>query len=302
MSFQDIPKDLARDIFELAAHPDRLSARATSLSLVSREVQSWTDICLFRNIAFKSTMRTRAERSFLDAIISDDRSPRLEQARKYVRTISSQDQPDPEGLIERFVSVCPLLESIALWHMSPKSQMLNLSISSLRKMTFYDDMGKDSLHFSLRYPLFHSLTHLDLGGWSYKDWPRIRNAGIREMTSITHLVLSGLSDGSIRVTEIISEMSSHLPPNLHLLFLLLDEGQVEELLMIGASFHYDSRVVVAIDDPDFGSFYEALGVHVNDGIAWTSWTGETKWEESFWCQSNRLRDAKRLLEASTKKR
>ncbi|KAH8826081.1 hypothetical protein DL96DRAFT_1681289 [Flagelloscypha sp. PMI_526] len=297
MIFQDIPKDLVQDIFELAASSDNSRRSAIHFSLVSREVQSWTDKFLFRNIVVPLNRSNAKQVAFLDAFISNNRPPRFERARKYIRSFFFQDSDDSHGRIERFVMLCPKLHSIALWARSPKPALLDAKISSLRMMTLYDDGSLvDSLSF-LRCPIFLSLTHLDLGSWHFGQWHRIRDAGIRELISLTHLVVNGAEDNAPSVKVIIPDVTSQFPPNLRFLLLLFEEDQIMELLSIEPEFQYDPRIAIAIDSPLPHSPYASLEVQVNTRNAWAAWKGEVAWEDTFWCQSEELKTSKMLLQA-----
>ncbi|KAH8826089.1 hypothetical protein DL96DRAFT_1816531 [Flagelloscypha sp. PMI_526] len=292
MTFPNIPKDIAREIIELAALPTTdLSLRnATRLSLVSHEVQKWADKFLYRHIVFPYIRLSARAAFFVETFVSDNPSLRMIRARSLVYTFSSRQSEDSLNHVGRFIALCSHLFSLALVSMRPTPLILNLTIPSLRRMTFNSFHPVDSF----QSPLFRPLTHLDLCASEIAQWEQLRTAGLTQMEYLSHLVLRATKSDQQLETVIIEAMT-FLQPSLRLLLLVLDESLVNEFLMRREDIRYSPRIVIAVDTPVPRPKYEELGLDVNFSGRWKTWTGKLCEERTFWFKADQMLEATHLL-------
>ncbi|KAH8804182.1 hypothetical protein DL96DRAFT_636027 [Flagelloscypha sp. PMI_526] len=281
-SFQDVPVDIARLIFESAAVSDRSTACA--LSCVSREVQFWSDPFLFRNVVIQDEGTVReAMLEFIDNFISEDPPSRILRARDYVQRFSTKQDNDQENRIPKFIGLCTALESLCLWTLDLTAPFLPINIPSLRKISFSSfDKGPQTFNV----PLFHSVTHLEIDS---ADPISIWKAELSSMSSLTHLVLVLLDQNKIATA--ISTVSCSLPSHLQVLLLVM--RRTEQSSLEGIS--YDERIVIGVslrsnEVPSESNSY-AEYVYEED---WAAWTGETSEVDTCWAKAELLlRDKQR---------
>ncbi|KAH8824195.1 hypothetical protein DL96DRAFT_1613351 [Flagelloscypha sp. PMI_526] len=271
-----LPLDLAKLIIEFAASDDWSLRTSISLSLVSKEVQTWSDVYFFRDIVIEEDAIPLKTKTFMTEFSQENPPLRLHTARSHVRTFSTkqsdkEDTEDEEEVVFRFLALCSNLHSIALWHMSVPSGLLDLSIPSLRRLSF--GAGKhDQVSFSM--PLFNSITHLEIAGYNSSEWPALWSAGLRSIPSLTHLALDALP-----LSDCQSDLLKRLPASFSLV-LVRNIETYESELMQGVD---DPRIVVFTDSDDIGLPFLDI---FSDGFH--AWTGQQPEEETYWVQGEKL--------------
>ncbi|KAH8828870.1 hypothetical protein DL96DRAFT_1679424 [Flagelloscypha sp. PMI_526] len=112
----NLPFDIIRLIFEFSAFESLESGR--TLSLVSKEVQRWTDPHLFRIVqghGFVSSYTTNRGLSLLDRMCAHDASPRIVHARQYVRVVAWKERVIFQFDLERALDTFPNATQLCLW-------------------------------------------------------------------------------------------------------------------------------------------------------------------------------------------
>ncbi|KAH8818788.1 hypothetical protein DL96DRAFT_1621944 [Flagelloscypha sp. PMI_526] len=295
-NFSVIPPELLMLIVSFAAAS--CPRTATKLSLVSRQVQSWSDPHIFRNIVIEDDCGApeQLEEDY-ELVVAEDASPRLLRARTYVRTFSSRQSDTTESQFCKFFSLCPNLFSIAFWEAPLPLDMASLSFPTLRRMAFQETKG-----LSLESLLFKTVTHLDLVGWTFS---RLPDLGVKRMTSLTHLMLSSWSIDTSHDEE---ELLKGAAPCLRLLILRLNDdypmpaGDLRKyvpcVLPVASPEEYED------EDEDEGEKKEVEKEEV-PGIpnfdvcgdkAFKEWCGKTPEEDSFWLKAEKLLESLRKLE------
>ncbi|KAH8804178.1 hypothetical protein DL96DRAFT_1631411 [Flagelloscypha sp. PMI_526] len=261
-TFQNVPIDVARLIIEIAALSDSSLCTARALSCVSSAVQLWSDPFLFQNIVIRH-----------EGAVPDAMFPRA-----YVKTFSTKQETDQEDTIPRFISLCSALQSLCLWSLEPDPSYFSTSVPSPRKMSlsFFDD----SLTF--RMPLFQSVTHLELASFTPDERQIMWDADISSLPYLTHLVLD-VRDEVDDMVSTISNLSSHVSPNLKVLLLILSRYQKDSLN--GISYH--DKIVLDVGanlEHPFHTVDDEVGDDFVDvfHLGWRAWTGQMLEEETFW--------------------
>ncbi|KAH8826069.1 hypothetical protein DL96DRAFT_1816516 [Flagelloscypha sp. PMI_526] len=294
----EFPLDLVMEIIELASSLDLFRQTACSLSLVSHEIQAWSDKYLYRNLYIRSGGEC-VSRDFMERFVSDDAPSRFKRARPYVLGfVSRQDSNPHENIVERLMAVCPNLCSLALWDLllpvtfvSPGYVFPNLKrvcISDLSART------SESSHISFRHPAFEHVTHLDLASFELSEWSLVWSAGIDSMPSLTHVILdfTRVDDRPLPISQAVS----HMPPTLQVLILLVENDDFEDL--IGKEI--DFRVVFLVEESDGSRIMltgEVLRGDVNGNQGFHMWAGEIQECESYWSKADQVVKARRLLKA-----
>ncbi|KAH8818789.1 hypothetical protein DL96DRAFT_1820188 [Flagelloscypha sp. PMI_526] len=299
-TFGVMPTELVTLIVSLAAAS--CPQTAAKLSLVSRQVQSWSDPHIFRNIVFGDDSWSAEDLDeHFSLAIADDASPRLVRGRSYIRTFSSKQYEKSTGQFCKFISLCPNIFSIAFWDAELPLGITSLSIPTLRRMSFQETSG-----LSLQSPLFKTVTHLDLAGWKFSSLPTL---GVRNMTSLTHLVLSS---ATIDVSHVEEEVLKGAAPSLRLLILRLYEDApplpAEDLRKLRKSL----PCVLPLTAPEECEDEEGEGekgeiekeevpwlasFDVSCDTAFEEWCREIPEEDSFWHKAEKLLENLRLEES-----
>ncbi|KAH8826088.1 hypothetical protein DL96DRAFT_1607143 [Flagelloscypha sp. PMI_526] len=285
---EDLPVDLAREIIELAAASDTSRQTARSLSLVSREIQSWSDRFHFQNLVEDPS--GPEEKDFLAHFVSDQPSNRLKRARLYVLRFASRRSYDHQGHIG-----CPNLTSLALWAVELPAlfQHPNQSLPNLRRLCFSFVYGGASA-ISFRSPAFQNVTHMDLGAWAVEDWPTFWQAGTELMGSLTHLVLNGKSARTEERQNLISEAMSHMPPALRVLIVIVEEETLPDIV----NEQYDPKVVFIVEHSSLPSGFGEIRGHVNGGDAFEMWSGEGNENLTYWSVAESVVEDRSMLKPS----
>ncbi|KAF9263746.1 hypothetical protein L218DRAFT_864298 [Marasmius fiardii PR-910] len=156
-TFHDLPAEIQRDIFELAAEGHR--GTATQLALVSKPVQNWIEWSIYHTIVLDFP-RKRTQ-LFLQTLHSRPSSFFATRVQRLYLTdqVSISDA-------HKILSVCTGVSSLACWahpgHETGFKPLLgtNCSLSrlSIRIQTLVDSTDNVPFHHSL----FRNLTHLDI--------------------------------------------------------------------------------------------------------------------------------------------
>ncbi|KAH8832120.1 hypothetical protein DL96DRAFT_1812829 [Flagelloscypha sp. PMI_526] len=312
--------DVARHIIELAASDDTPKRKtARDLSLVSKQVQSWADPWIFRDVVVSSRLASTPICRLIDAVIhSSPKQPRFQRITNCIQTFTCTAINDPENRIPRFLECCPNIFSIALRGISLPVKALSARgcYANLRKACFLDftyDSKKAGQSSEpriplLRLPLFQNLTHLDWSSWDFKDWSTVlwKEAGLASVPSLTHLAMTADDEDEQGqplngLTEIFRALSEEckLPPSLKVLLLLVSEGHMHSLSHDDTE-NYDSRIVLALSgplcidsDPEFDN-HDAIDLLNCGWRVWRHWTDPI----SFWDAAERVLQRRNFKEAS----
>ncbi|KAH8804108.1 hypothetical protein DL96DRAFT_1631891 [Flagelloscypha sp. PMI_526] len=290
-NFANIPVEVARLIIENATSNQ---STATALSCVSREIQLWSDSVLFRNIVIESTnWTTDSIARFVRSYISDNPSPRIYRARSFVKTFAvKQSKDNGDDQILRFVSLSSAIHTFCLWTINLTPPFFTLDIPSLRRISFpcFNGIPK-----TFKDPLFHSITHLELGGLdhSYDEGLTFWNKGMSSMPSLTHLILNVEEDCISFLLNIVARIPSQLE-----LLLVLHPGELKNRL---SGVPFDERVIMGVlvrfgepplvNGPDEEDLFLIASV-------WHSWSGQIPEENTIWARAERMLKKKREKQVS----
>ncbi|KAH8804183.1 hypothetical protein DL96DRAFT_1631424 [Flagelloscypha sp. PMI_526] len=284
--FSDIPIDVARLVFEIAATSDQQTACA--LSYVSQQVQSWSDPFLFRHIVIIALVSLdEAMLRFIDSFISKDPSPRIRRARGYVKTISSKQYDDGYSRIPNFVRRYSSLESLRLRSLTSTHLLFKLIVPSLRKLSFpYHDTDI----MTRNMPLFYAITHLEVDAYeTFTIWDA--DFDISAMPSLTHLTVVMNKNRINDMNTVITTVSAYIPPRFKLLLLLLRRGQKNSL----EGVTYDERIILGVL-PRLGDVANDMDAELDDVFEdeWGDGTAQSVKEGTRWDRAERmLRDKRR---------
>ncbi|KAH8824209.1 hypothetical protein DL96DRAFT_1613387 [Flagelloscypha sp. PMI_526] len=266
-----LPLDLARLVIEFTASADWSLQTVTALSLVSKEVQSWSDRYLFRDIVVGDDGLPRTE-EFMRDFAQDNAPIRFQTARSYVRTFSTQATDGDERLALKFLLCCTNIHSIAFWHMTIPSPLRDRSIPSLERLSFSPG---DDARLSFSAPLFRTITHLEIAGYDSSDWPVLWSAGLSSMPSLTHLVLDALPDVKPHI-----HLLSNLPDSVRIIMLRF--GRITQATRVAD----DPRIVCfASQEQNASEGFPHLDIFVE---GFHTWTGKKFEDETYWTIGERL--------------
>ncbi|KAH8818786.1 hypothetical protein DL96DRAFT_1621936 [Flagelloscypha sp. PMI_526] len=276
----ELPIEILMVVISLAAAS---SPRvAVNLSLVSHEVQRWSDSHLFKNIVIQDSHIPRAMEVLLDSFILKNASARFLQARNYVRTFSTKQVKDNKKRLPKFISRCPNLFSIALWNYPLPLGISSLIMPSLRRVAFPNTRG-----LSFESPIFRTVTHLELVNW---DIPIPPSLGLQSMKYLTHLILSPWGFYPLGIDQAAVEL---FPLGLQILFLALKENGVH-MRHWPPRRGTDIKYLLPVTGPNVSvPGIENLDVYGDE--AFKVWSGEIPEEESFWVKGERLLQSSRRL-------
>ncbi|KAH8834441.1 hypothetical protein DL96DRAFT_1810711 [Flagelloscypha sp. PMI_526] len=199
-----LPVDIARIIVEIAADSHSV---ACSLSLVSHQVHFWADPTLFRNIKISSNNVGIKMKAFISRFISPNPTARLLRAREYIQIFSTKQIDDEAEEIPRFLACCTRLFSVCIWSVEMRPSFFDLSIPTLKRLSFSRFVSTMDLSFQL--PIFRSVTHLDLTPIPFDRWNELWDANLSFIPNLTHLALD-FSEDPAYFNEIISTISSNI--------------------------------------------------------------------------------------------
>ncbi|KAH8828966.1 hypothetical protein DL96DRAFT_1596115 [Flagelloscypha sp. PMI_526] len=264
-----LPLDILRLLFEFSASTGHESARA--LSLVSKEVQCWTDPYLFRtlhgnNLYYSETSRT----SLFDQICTPDASPRFVLARKYIRAVAWKDYVH-KSKVTQALDYFPYMSQLCLWgnifpfqprDSEDQSFQITQGYPFLRRVSacMYELGTLPSNSFDT--PFWMTITHLQLrlGGLISSPQSAFQLPLFVNMRSLTHLaLLSATSEKEPDVELAFSRLKLAFAPSLVLcLVALMTPVRVNRKVwlaeMVSTSFNADERFVMwsfaSSDTPD----------------------------------------------------
>jgi hypothetical protein len=227
---QELPSDLARLIIEESALTD--ARTGFSLLQVSRQVQSWAERIVFRNVIVDSDA---VAHKLLGPLLTSSKSPSY-----YANTIKSlcMTYTVPVEDMEAVLSACRGVEYLACWGqpLLPRSihtvAFINLVTSlplhslSLRVREFIAEQDPD-------LAMFEGVKFLDI-----RDtfWPSWSWKGIASLKNLTHISLTSFSDTFPKDDSMLNALTRLLAQCYHLQVLLirslkyLNEIKANELL------------------------------------------------------------------------
>ncbi|KAH8798453.1 hypothetical protein DL96DRAFT_1824693 [Flagelloscypha sp. PMI_526] len=217
----------------------------------------------------------------MESFASDNPPPRLKRARHYVQRVAMKQSFDNNGLLRKFISVCPQLRSLALWSLPAHAELCLLSLLHLQKLTFGKTFDKD---ISFSSSLFHFITHLELVSYPTSGWEFLWAKGLANMSGLTHLVLDATEITPQRgsLLPFVSDASDHMPSNLFVLLLYVDARQPAPDDDI-----YDEKIILAIRDRPIAGAHPIFPF-VN--LDWDGWTGEP---ETLWIKAELILEQKK---------
>ncbi|KAH8814745.1 hypothetical protein DL96DRAFT_1684985 [Flagelloscypha sp. PMI_526] len=282
----NLPLDILRLLLEFSASAWLESAKA--LSLVSREVQGWTDPHFFQ-IVEGSFLFGEYRISLLDRMCMSDASPRLVLARNYVRAAAWRNFVPQQSYIKQALDHFPNLVQLCLWNNVFPFEPKNGSWSSLQPFEItqkYPSLRRvatclnDLLNVpqnAFGSPFWTTVTHLHL---TYSHAISSRHSPFElplfvTMPSLTHIALSTILGGrnERNVDLAFSRVTATLPPSLKLCLLYITPPQNEPrrpwlARMVITSHEFDERIVMWSMTPEDNTD-ELVGTSVDDNFrAW----------------------------------
>ncbi|KAH8795950.1 hypothetical protein DL96DRAFT_1192639 [Flagelloscypha sp. PMI_526] len=172
LALEGLPNDIRLLLFGFAASANHTAA--LSLSLVSKEVQSWTDPQLFRflHCSARGWFQDALVEGIIAELCSPTASPRLARARNYVRVIACRNHISDVTQIGKWLATFPYLTQIALG-----------------STTLPPNPSKPHFDFTKSYPYLKRVYLGDLGPYKHFLPPSIHLGGFTTpfWKAITHL-------------------------------------------------------------------------------------------------------------------
>ncbi|KAH8828714.1 hypothetical protein DL96DRAFT_1595412 [Flagelloscypha sp. PMI_526] len=126
----DLPLDILRTILEI--HAGTSPRNASNLSVVSPQVQQWTDPALFRTIILREESYGQRD-AFVDMFAGQTPlSKRVSQGLEMTRVVHLTS-PLPLPVVERFINLCPAIYQLSI-HGAKLGPLLILNQPHLRHM------------------------------------------------------------------------------------------------------------------------------------------------------------------------
>ncbi|KAF6741917.1 hypothetical protein DFP72DRAFT_941100 [Ephemerocybe angulata] len=300
--FQDLPEDLARLVFEAAAHD--VDKPNWSCALVSTTVRSWVEPILYRRIVidtpWKMTLLGQTM-SHHPAKAPAFFSTHVEQI--YIIIRRDRLNPSYSDLYSlELLSACPNITLLDFDHRTEGGEKPSLKIGqhaawrAMRPKRLYirDEMFMPShRHFRVdENPIFTALTHLEL------KWDVIRNGAVTtwawdtlsRLTTLTHLCISvqPMTDTLVRRIGAVHlhTATSYFPPSLILCVFSVSFWpwalENARIIVTSNGETLDRRVVVAVNR----SYYFQELERGDDGL----WVNQTIWRWSNGSQEARKDD------------
>ncbi|KAH8828928.1 hypothetical protein DL96DRAFT_1595990 [Flagelloscypha sp. PMI_526] len=253
----NLPLDVLRLLFEFSASANFESAK--TLSLISKEVQLWTDPHLFQIVqGFGISHTKRLKISLGDRMCMSNTSPRLILARRYVRAVAWEKHPPDKIGIEMALEIFPNLVQLCIRsclpygpESMPHGFVITHSYPTLRRMTT-SLLGHSPFPPNIfESPFWTTLTHLQIKylRFKYDFEPSFPSPLFINMRSLTRLALLYTYHVELDVDIALSRIKETLPSSLILCLLSLaappdlDRGPwLAEL--VKASFKVDERIVI----------------------------------------------------------
>ncbi|KAH8822145.1 hypothetical protein DL96DRAFT_344188 [Flagelloscypha sp. PMI_526] len=220
----NLPFDIIRVIFEFSASAHTTGALA--LTLVSREVQSWSDPHLFKFLV-DSEKGSRAFQS-LEDMSSDGASPRLIRAREYVRAVAHRFRVWKVSFLQQYLALLPNIQRLYLWLIpfpnKEHDEMFNFSQvhPSLREVSILLPDAYDLAHNAFSRPFWSKITHLQVSPQSplsYAASPFAVASLFAGMSSLTHLVIEDRILRDVDANTAVSRVVASLPASRELCLL-----------------------------------------------------------------------------------
>ncbi|KAH8828896.1 hypothetical protein DL96DRAFT_1708068 [Flagelloscypha sp. PMI_526] len=287
-----LPLDILRLLLEYSASISFKSAQ--TLSLVSKEVQQWTDPYLFQTVQGARDNHSSMP-YLLDRMCMTDASPRFVLARNYVRAIAWKGALSKRSSVKHALDCFPNLTQLCLWgNLFPfrswhdkyvvESLEITQNYPSLRRVAtgIYTQLGLPPDAFGS--PFWMTITHLQV---NYSDAISLDASAFQlplftTMSSLTHLALFPHTTWSESNTDLaLSRVRHSFPPSLSLCLLsfVAPEGIDRRLWLAkvaNASLKVDKRIVIStsvMEDnemvTEYGDTFQAW-CEVQDGL-WTFW-------------------------------
>ncbi|KAH8828890.1 hypothetical protein DL96DRAFT_1814195 [Flagelloscypha sp. PMI_526] len=290
-----LPLDILRLVFELSASTSVESAQV--LSLVSKEVQRWTDPHLFQIVRKAGHNSFEISKtSLLEQMCMPDASPRIIVARNYVRSLvldkfASKGSHFPEQALEIF----PNLTQVCVWGnifplkgMGSLSQNFEITQSypCLRRIATCLDSQANVPPNAFGSPSWMNITHLQVRSYRpiSSDGSAFQLPLFISMTSLTHLALSRMIDKEEYNADLaFSRVRKTFPPSLILCLLdLMPSGTLAinhwYRDMTNRCLKVDERIVMWWTGPKYDVGEMVARTH----NSFQDWCRVQDGEQTFW--------------------
>ncbi|KAH8823394.1 hypothetical protein DL96DRAFT_1617455 [Flagelloscypha sp. PMI_526] len=293
-TINNLPLDVLRLLFEYAASSNLESAQA--LSLVSNEVQLWTDPHLFHTVKRKSHQGPYRI-CLVDRMCLPDASSRLVQARNYVRVAAWEDFA-PFSSIKEALENCPNIVQLCLWGNVFPFQPNDSSYPSFEIIQSYPSLRRVATHVNdvshippsaFSSPFWMTITHLQLNYYDAisSSVTAFQVPLFTTMTALTHLAFFATDHGAhkeLDYNQALSRIRDSFSPSLTLCLLSLmaprdasrDTWLVE---MVRTCRKVDDRIVLWLMAPE-DSVDDV--VITKSGDAFQAWCGVQDGVRTFW--------------------
>ncbi|KIM45598.1 hypothetical protein M413DRAFT_24770 [Hebeloma cylindrosporum] len=188
----DIPIELEREIFEIAAYDD--PQFAPRLMLVARRVHDWIRLILF------SVLRLSCARPAPLPLFDQESTKRLslnfhclKQSAPHIRHLLVQNLPVEE--IAEILKYCARIENLALWILRGVFTPLIPTIANLRLRQLSFDPScffisyDEDIPIPFNQPMFHYITHLEIINVT-QSWTKWKE--LSTIPYLSHLTLAGV--------------------------------------------------------------------------------------------------------------
>ncbi|KAH8822580.1 hypothetical protein DL96DRAFT_1714038 [Flagelloscypha sp. PMI_526] len=229
--FPPIPLDVGRTVFGLAASQDLTTAKM--LSLVSKNVQTWSDVHLFRHILTSSPAPgTDPVVGMLDLMLNSDSVTRYVRARAYVTTVRWQaSKLLLSNIIPNLLLLCPNLTFLQLRQAFP-SEGYHLQTLRLRflQIDLHDPEESSPKRAAglLTSPCFQTVVYLHPLYFDSFGWDLVRCGALNNFSRLRVLCLPTSSVRKGCLLQHVVEHCQCMPAQLELLILVLGISSVQE--------------------------------------------------------------------------
>ncbi|KAJ7304627.1 hypothetical protein DFH08DRAFT_1089185 [Mycena albidolilacea] len=186
-----VPLELERIVFELAAelYPETMP----SLLLVAARVLEWIEPLRYRTFTLTGTASVCPQLRFLKQAVKS-KPPQF--IHDNVWYLCAADDFFGDSLAD-ILPVCTGLRSLVIFHVHPR-MLTQLEATRPRRLSapIQDFFLKDRVSFDLTFPVFSSLTHLDVfDGLDLDLWSNW--SGLALLPLLTHLAFLALEDAVV---------------------------------------------------------------------------------------------------------
>ncbi|KAH8823242.1 hypothetical protein DL96DRAFT_1617016, partial [Flagelloscypha sp. PMI_526] len=307
----DIPFDIVQLLVEFSASSSLIAA--CSLSLVSHECQSWSDVYLFRFIVEPKEIKKDTVSNLLAKMCGPDASPRLLRARQHVRSLSWYEHIQSETLLYNlghYLSLLPNVVQLCLW----KNYLLELandykfdlaiSHPNLRRVYTRSYILETLPAAKFDCSFWTTITHLQLEPHNslYKDDSPFVHPLFANLNRLTHLAIGKPrhfgynAQSATNLDVVISRVRSSFPSSLMLCLLCIEVELVAEStlrritnLRLG---NVDERIVLWAM-PYLGKEYVVRGDGY-DSDTFEVWCGIPDGKETFWEVGTSIQQTRKL--------